>query len=143
MDTMLWVSVVILQVALVFGMGLIFMIYRRMTREGVEKLKSQVSLLEDELRVELRSRVDKHDARLFQIKEDIENLELKGKRNVELFSTVLHGFDFIVQGCKKALDSGEVEASRPQLDQKTDEERLDCEEKSPPLYESVSLEETN
>lgn len=78
-----------------------YLFYRRNRSESVDRLRKEMDDKTQDLRVEFTAEVSR-------LRERIELLEHRGNKSVDLFKTVLHGFDFIVQGCKKAIDSGEM-----------------------------------
>lgn len=146
MDAVLWISIGILQIVLLVSVVVIYIIYKRVSQEGVDQLREVVSNLERTMKEDMHSALDAQDKRVLKLEEEMNRLDSKGKRNTELFATVLHGFDFIVQGCKNALTSGEMDNINPDLlkDVKSLQEKKENgaqEKKDRPLYESIPLKE--
>jgi Na+-transporting NADH:ubiquinone oxidoreductase subunit NqrA len=56
---------------------------------------------------------DQFKETLDQLQAKVEKLEIKSTNNTDLIKTVLHGFDFIVQGCKKAINEIETNLETP------------------------------
>jgi len=57
--------------------------------------------------------VDQFKESLDQLQAKVEKIEIRSTKNTDLFKTVLHGFDFIVQGCKKAINGIETNLETP------------------------------
>jgi hypothetical protein len=103
MDLSLWIGMGILQIVLVIALiSAVILVYRNSRKKGM------VYLHEELKRVETRFQEEAE-----RMRQRIEQLEDRGNRNTELFKTVLHGFDFIVQGCKKAMTLNEAPIEDP------------------------------
>lgn len=63
----------------------------------LDKIEENLSIKQLALKEEIKSEVS-------STKDRIDQLEVSSKHSIDLFRTVVHGFDFIVQGCKKAID---------------------------------------
>ena len=110
MDLTTWLSIMVLLI----GVIAIYLVYRAHMTKGSASIKVRV----EEVEQQLDGKISQLKTLLQKLEGEVGLLEQKGKRNSELFSTVLHGFDFIVQGCKRALESHGSE-ELPRLD-KTD-----------------------
>lgn len=110
-DVHLFISVIVL--VLVLGTYLyLFLLYRKMPREAIRNMQQQIETLELEIDQKLLHEKERLQENIRRIDERLNDFESQSVRNAEIFKTVLYGFDFIVQGCKKALeiqDLSEVE----------------------------------
>lgn len=97
MDFTLWIGLGILQIILLVSLILaVLFVYRNSRKKDLVRLENALKGIEANFQEESK-----------KLQARIEQLEDKGNRNTELFKTVLHGFDFIVQGCKKAMSLNE------------------------------------
>jgi hypothetical protein len=88
---------------------------RRLDMIDVEQLARRLNALEEKATESERSinLCLKDDAELKMrtkaVEGDLEEIKEENKRYLSIFKTVLYGFDYIVQGCKSALELGEAE----------------------------------
>jgi len=86
----------------------------------LESLQEDLSIKQVAVKEELLNEINLSKIR-------IESLENYSKHNNELFKTVLHGFDFIVQGCKKSIDNQEDGKTFIDSNQKENEKLVEAE----------------
>lgn len=77
-------------------------LYQRLKALEGRGIQERLTSLEEAM-AEVRIRIEKTEG-------EVRDLRARGDRYINLFRTVLHGFDYIVQGCKSVM---EVEAGAP------------------------------
>lgn len=92
-------DIMVVPLSLLVGLVAVFLILLHLYgRIGDKKLDEIRKRLE-----ELEKSVANLDIKNRETDAEIEGIKRKNEDYVKLFKTVLHGFDYIVQGCKSAL----------------------------------------
>lgn len=115
-DTHLFFSGILL--LLVLGTYLyLFLLSRKIPKEAIRNMQNRIDALELEIDQKILHEKERLQEQIRQIQERLNDFETQSSRNAEIFKTVLYGFDFIVQGCKKALEIQDLREVEKKLEE--------------------------
>lgn len=83
---------------------LILKIKKIVDQQNMAECLKKIDMVREELSLKQVAVKEEFQQEIQRIQEYIQLLENSSKRNREIVKTVVQGFDFIVQGCKSALD---------------------------------------
>lgn len=86
--------------------------------EKLDELESALTNVQEEIKVnrEKCEDIKSLEEQIGEFHHKVENIENKSMESSEMFKRVVYGFDFIVQGCKKALEMNDIESVEKKLD---------------------------
>ncbi len=101
---MMYLFLGILVVAHATAWLLILKIKKIVDQQNIAECLKKIEAVREELSLKQVAVKEEFQKEIQRIQEYIQLLESSSKRNREIVKTVVQGFDFIVQGCKSALD---------------------------------------
>ena len=120
-DSLELIILIILIISNILSWGFILFNKRKINLLNINRILTQLDQVEKNFTSKHTTLKEEVFLEITQLKEKIAILESHSSKNKELFKTVLNGFDFIVQGCKNAIEANPQPKSEISINKNVEE----------------------